>query len=55
MDLTSPNKKNHTVKMYQGTNQAWFISVNGKILCGTKDKNWADIFLETIKNKLKSE
>lgn len=45
----------NNLKIWQGTNKAWFISLNGKILCGAHDKKWADIFFETIKNKLKTE
>jgi len=36
----------------QGTNNAWFIYLNNKVICGSHSKEWIDIFEKAVQTHL---
>ena len=48
--MTKKKLKNK-VEQYQGTNNAWFIKLNGVIICGSRDKLWSDKFLKLVQDE----
>ena len=45
--------KKQEVKVMQGTNDAWFIYLNGKVICGSHSKEWIDNFEKVVLNEFK--
>lgn len=41
--------KKPKIEQYQGANSAWFIKLNGKLICGSHSKEWSDKFLKIVK------
>ena len=41
------------VKVAQGTNDAWFIYLNGKVICGSHSKEWIDKFEKIVSTEPK--
>ena len=41
------------VKVMQGTNDAWFIYLNGKVICGSHSKEWIDKFEKVVSTEPK--
>jgi len=48
--MTKKKLKNK-VEQYQGTNNAWFIKLNGVIICGSHYKLWSDKFLKLVQDE----
>jgi hypothetical protein len=46
--------KKQEVKVAQGTNDAWFIYLNGKVICGSHHKEWIEKFAKTVMDELGS-
>ena len=42
------------VKVMQGTNGAWFIYLNGKVICGSHSKEWIDKFEKVVSTEPKT-
>ena len=45
------SKTSRKIKKFQGANRNWFISINNKIICGSRHEFWIDKFLEVVKKE----
>lgn len=46
--------KNQEIKVTKGTNDAWFIYLNGKVICGSHSKEWIDKFEKVVSTEHKT-
>lgn len=44
--------KKNKIQVYQGANEAWFIKLNGKLICGSHSKEWIIKFAEKVKSEV---
>lgn len=44
--------KTNEILIYQGTNDAWFIKLNGELICGSQSKEWIMKFAEKVKSEV---